>query len=235
MFGKNIIMKQDLQADLFWVQEIFYTIQGEGPYAGRAATFIRLAGCNLRCFFCDTDFESSDLEMSEKQILAECQKYPTKLVVITGGEPFRQNLLKLCTPLWEAGFEVQIETAGTLWQKGMERGILEHKLTIVCSPKTGTINQNIEMFCEDWKYIIRKGEVDEVDGLPNMSTQKKDTPLKIYRAEHGTIWLQPMMEYYEGGDIDYARTHENTQLCAQLAMKHDYRITLQMHKLLGLP
>lgn len=235
MFGKNIIMKQDLQADDFWVQEIFFTIQGEGPYAGRSATFIRLAGCNLRCYFCDTDFESSDLQMTEQQILEECQKYNTKLIVITGGEPFRQNLLKLCTPLWDAGFEVQIETAGTLWQRGMERGIVDHKLTIVCSPKTGNINQNIEMFCEDWKYIIRKGEVDEADGLPNMSTQKKGESQRIYRATHGQIWLQPMMEYGEDGEIDVDKTMINTQYCGELAMKHNYRVTLQMHKLIGLP
>ena len=60
MFGTNPSRKQVLDdGQELWVQEVFYTLQGEGPFSGQPALFIRLAGCNLRCFWCDTEFESS--------------------------------------------------------------------------------------------------------------------------------------------------------------------------------
>jgi len=233
MFGKNKILKQDLNPDSFWVQEIFYTIQGEGPFSGRPAIFVRLAGCNLRCHFCDTDFESSTTHLTAEEIVSECIKYPTNLIVITGGEPFRQNLYELCLKLFAYDYSIQIETAGTLWQEELDS--LADKLHIVCSPKTGSVHPAIKKYCKDWKYITKVGDTDLEDGLPNVSTQVKEKPLKLFRPAEGTIWLQPMMEYLPDGDVDADKTYANTKLAATLVMKHDYRLTIQMHKLIGLP
>ena len=233
MFGKNKIMKQDLNPDSFWVQEIFYTIQGEGPFSGRPAIFIRLAGCNLRCHFCDTDFESSTQHLTAKEIVNICLLYPANLIVITGGEPFRQNLYELCLGLLSCDYSIQIETAGTLWQEELDS--IADKFHIVCSPKTGSIHSSIEKYCKDWKYITKVGDVDLTDGLPNKSTQIEGKSLKLFRPSEGTIWLQPMMEYLLNGEVDTDKTYANTVLAAELVMKHGYRLTIQMHKLIGLP
>ena len=105
MFGKNKILApisnsgQELD-----IQEIFPTLQGEGYFAGVPAVFVRLGGCNLACSFCDTEFELYQ-KMSVVEILTEVMKCSKnskgeivrKLVVITGGEPMRQSIEKLCS------------------------------------------------------------------------------------------------------------------------------------------
>ncbi len=95
------------------VNEIFYSLQGEGYYVGSPAVFVRLSGCNLRCPFCDTQHECGT-EMSEEEIVAEVAKYPARLVVITGGEPSLQLTRSLVNALHNANRFVAVETNGTL-------------------------------------------------------------------------------------------------------------------------
>jgi organic radical activating enzyme len=74
MFGKNATLKRELSdGQLLYVQEVFRTIQGEGPHAGLPATFVRLWGCHLKCYFCDTDFESNKQAMLLAELLAQCK------------------------------------------------------------------------------------------------------------------------------------------------------------------
>ena len=99
------------------INNIFYSLQGEGRNTGRAAVFVRFAGCNLRCPFCDTDFEDYDL-MTDEMILAEIQrvtssflhplstKDPSPLVVLTGGEPTLQVDEAFVDFLHQHGYEV---------------------------------------------------------------------------------------------------------------------------------
>ena len=94
------------------INEIFYSLQGEGHYTGTPAVFVRFAGCNLKCSFCDTDF-TSFTEMTEDDIVKETGKYPASHIVITGGEPTLQITASLVSKLHEAGKYVQIETNGT--------------------------------------------------------------------------------------------------------------------------
>ncbi len=97
------------------LMEAFYTIQGEGFYQGRAAYFIRLGGCDVGCVWCDVK-ESWDASVhpmvSVEQIVAEAQKFPGRLAVITGGEPLMYNLDYLTESLQNAGFQTNIETSG---------------------------------------------------------------------------------------------------------------------------
>ena len=97
---------------LMKINEIFYSLQGEGHYTGTPAVFVRFAGCNLKCSFCDTDF-TSFTEMTEDDIVREIGQYPTNHIVITGGEPTLQITASLVSKLHEAGKYVQIETNGT--------------------------------------------------------------------------------------------------------------------------
>ena len=71
------------------INDIFYSIQGEGHNTGRAAVYIRFAGCNLRCGFCDTEFDTYR-EMTDEEIMAAIEDYPARFVVLTGGEPTLQ-------------------------------------------------------------------------------------------------------------------------------------------------
>ena len=117
MFGNNLKLPFEKGDGTYLkVHSIFETIQGEGPYSGYQAIFIRLSGCNLACEFCDTEFDDySILEIHDilKKIKSFEQINP--LIVITGGEPFRQNISQLCKLLIINNFKIQIETNGTLY------------------------------------------------------------------------------------------------------------------------
>lgn len=95
------------------VNEIFYSLQGEGHFTGTPAVFLRLSGCNAKCPFCDTD-HFSFTEMSEQEIVEALQQYPARHVVITGGEPTLQLTASLLRLLHVAGYFVQIETNGSV-------------------------------------------------------------------------------------------------------------------------
>lgn len=113
--------------------EIFYSIQGEGPAMGRPATFVRLAGCNLRCQGCDTD----DRPCQELSIAEVMKSIPSRMVVITGGEPTLQmeQLSELVSSLHCRGNEIHIETNGT---NPIPEDILEKIHYAVVSPKRGS-------------------------------------------------------------------------------------------------
>lgn len=249
MFGRNAQAKQSLDDGLHLrVQSVFPTIQGEGPYAGRPALFIRLHGCNLRCTWCDTDFESRPQSLSIDSLSAmaatSMSKHPNPLVVITGGEPLLQNVVPLVKQLEALGIEVQIETAGSTWVPGLEHT----NVKLVCSPKTQHVHAMIQERCRDWKYIVRVDEVDEQDGLPNKSTQAghEGKDARLARPQWGVarIYLQPCEEYMidrRQGHADAVplrlphSTHANTQLAVQLCLKHGYRLSLQTHKIVNVP
>lgn len=105
----------------FPVMEHFYTLQGEGFHAGRAAYFVRLGGCDVGCVWCDVK-ESWDAThhpaMTINQIIDEIKKSKTDFVVITGGEPAMYDLTSLVNTLHEEKFEVAIETSGCYSLKG---------------------------------------------------------------------------------------------------------------------
>jgi len=102
------------------ISEIFYSIEGEGIEIGRPEIFVRLSGCNLRCVWCDTKYAWEDgKDMSVEEVIEEIKKYPCKNVSITGGEPLlqRKELLGLIKKLNEAGYWIQINTNGTIFDK----------------------------------------------------------------------------------------------------------------------
>ena len=98
------------------VMEAFYTLQGEGFHQGKAAYFIRLAGCDVGCVWCDVK-ESWDENIyplqSIEEIVANAKKNPSRLIVITGGEPTLHNLKELTAALKKEKFSIHIETSGS--------------------------------------------------------------------------------------------------------------------------
>ena len=117
------------------INEIFYSIQGEGSLAGVPSVFIRLAGCPLRCQWCDTKYAwgpDAGKEYSIEELFAELAKYPAHHIVITGGEPFvSAELSELCTSLKTNDVHVTIETAGTIFTNDLKCDLMS------ISPKLG--------------------------------------------------------------------------------------------------
>jgi 7-carboxy-7-deazaguanine synthase len=104
------------------VNEIFFSIQGEGTRAGRPCVFVRLAGCPLRCVWCDTAYAFYEgRKREEEEVLAEIERYPCRLVELTGGEPLAQPAaLPFVTALLDRGWEVLVETSGHVLLEGLD-------------------------------------------------------------------------------------------------------------------
>lgn len=98
------------------INEMFYSLQGEGKWTGLPNIFIRTSGCNLRCSFCDTKYAYEDgKEMSIDEILGQISKYPSKYICITGGEPLLQNeTLELIDVLLKRNYKICLETNGSI-------------------------------------------------------------------------------------------------------------------------
>lgn len=94
------------------INEIFYSLQGEGFFTGTAAVFLRFSGCNRRCEFCDTEFDSGK-DMTAEEIVDEISRYQSRHLVITGGEPTLQLDSDLIRAIKAARFFIQIETNGS--------------------------------------------------------------------------------------------------------------------------
>jgi len=205
------------------VKTIFPTLQGEGPFTGHPAVFVRLGGCNLACTFCDTDFEGfaaipvgGIIERVEELAKNETGQRVRQLIVITGGEPLRQNIAPLCEALLTAGFKVQIETNGTLFRP------LPDNIDIICSPKnTGggyfPIRGDLLPRLSALKFIISRFD-EKYNRVGDVGQGAYPIP----------VYVQPMDEY------DAKRNAENLSYAAELAQRHGYRLSLQTHKILGI-
>lgn len=217
------------------------TIQGEGPFAGRAAVFVRLAGCTLRCPGCDTNYTDGRQQVSvealaeEVNTLAEIskpcgwRKQPTgRIVVLTGGEPFRQDVLPFVRQM-TAGYGrlVQIETNGFTEPIGPDWHVWNPLLTVVVSPKL-TVEPTIWKLARHAKYVLRHDKVT-IDGLPTSALGYQAKPDRPPTGWPGTIYVQPE----DTGDEDTDRL--NRQKCVEVAQQFGYVVSLQTHKILGVP
>lgn len=215
------------------VHSIFYTIQGEGPFAGTPAVFIRLAGCNLQCPLCDTEYTKGRKELTPLDIFAMVGwKVPEPgLVVITGGEPFRQDLAFLIMLLVDAGHYVQIETNGTLRPPIVPFNRNTDERTgayIVCSPKAGKVHKDIEVTACCYKYVLGL-DSSPIDGLPIqvLGHSVRDQVARPPACFKGQIYLQPTD--YGMPDLNLRSREKVLESC----LKHGYILQLQIHKLLG--
>ncbi len=207
------------------VHSIFYTIQGEGPFAGFPAVFVRLAGCNLQCPLCDTDYTSTREKIDKAELLSRIRAASPSchLVVITGGEPFRQFLTPAVRYLLDNDYSVQIETNGTLFLHDFPQGV-----TIVCSPKAGAINRQLAPRITALKYVLRHSDVAP-DGLPTLALEHPASP-QVARPPvgfTGPIYVQPADEQ------DAEVNAKNLQAAVDSAMKHGFILGLQVHKIIG--
>ncbi|GAY31382.1 7-carboxy-7-deazaguanine synthase [Bacteroidaceae bacterium] len=186
------------------INEIFYSLQGEGYYTGTPSVFVRFSGCNLRCPFCDTDHSSFKV-LNAEEIVEKVKQYPATHVVLTGGEPSLFITTELLDMLHAAGRFVAIETNGT------------HALPIgidwvTLSPKNLFIDggQPVIKVCDELKVIFTG---DMISTYPDI--------LASYR------FLQPC----DTGDIvENARICKNA--VAWCLENPEWRLSLQTHKIL---
>jgi len=132
------------------INEIFKSIQGESTYAGLPCTFIRLAGCNLRCSYCDTNYAYyNGEEISDEDIIAKVEEYGVKCVEFTGGEPLLQEetprLLKI---LLDKGYDVLVETNGSICI-----GCLDKRLNIIMDYKTPKSGMSERMRPKNFDFL----------------------------------------------------------------------------------
>ena len=210
---------------MYSVKEIFYTLQGEGANAGRPAVFCRFAGCNLWtgreqdradavCSFCDTDFVGTDGEgggkFADAGALADAVEAAwasgtghSRFVVCTGGEPMLQLDAALIAALHAKGFEIAVETNGTI---AAPEGI-------------------------DWICVSPKADAElkqlHGDELKLVYPQPKAQPERFDGLALRYFFLQPM---------DGAEVEENTREATTYCLAHPkWRLSLQTHKLIGIP
>ena len=211
------------------VHGIFSTIQGEGPFSGTKALFIRLAGCNLQCPNCDTDYTSHRFNATVNELVGHVRDEP--LVVITGGEPFRQDISLLCSSLIGIqGVIVQVETNGTLPPPVG----LHSEVVVVCSPKTAKINPKLQERVDAYKYVIPNDSSDicAIDGLP-LRMLKHSTHGKVARPHNNTVEVYVTPE--ECQQFKTAHEHGSIQNLVNSVKAHPrYVAQCQLHKYLNI-
>jgi len=219
-----------MKASSFKIKEAFYTLQGEGARAGRAAVFIRFSKCNLWngkesgrqaavCQFCDTDITGTDGENGGTYTQAELMQLALNLwpqdkqglpyVVFTGGEPALQLTESLVTEFQNNGFECAVESNGTL-----------------------ALPANL-----DWVCISPKGKsqviIDQCNELKLVFPQADLAPDEVSHIKADYYYLSPMADY--GIENSGMIIRENMQAATQYCLDNpQWRMSLQTHKLLGI-
>ena len=153
--GHRPVWRKDGQ--LLQVNEVFYSIEGEGLRVGSPTTFVRLSRCNLRCRFCDTEFDSF-AEMDLDEVCEEVGRHPARWVCFTGGEPLGQNIEPLARRLQESGYRLHIETNGTVSPDPRLFDLIDH-WTI--SPKHFAVVDGFKRITE-LKYVVGKSFREEI-------------------------------------------------------------------------
>lgn len=235
------------------VTSVFSTIQGEGPYAGYPAMFLRLSGCNYgakdtHCQFCDTSFEYAKgtlyTPLQLIDLMLHTEGYSKKqILVISGGEPtLQKNLLKLIVHA-ELHFEhIQLETNGTQphFYLEAERMGCTYIFSSVVSPKAGPLKYTkLPAKCLWWatclKFVVSADAQNPHHEVPEWAFEANKpiyvSPMavynKSYEGEISSIW--------EPGLIDLEATAANYRYAAAYAMKHHLRLSLQTHLFTGIP
>jgi len=226
------------------VNEIFETIQGEGSFTGTPSIFVRLQGCPVGCPWCDTQhtwdvlpdkrisadiilLKSADsptyFETSSSGLLALLaeQKYTANHVVITGGEPCMYDLIELTSAAIDKGFSVQIETSGTYEVK------CHPETWVTVSPKINMkagmpiLTQAMRRANEIKHPIAMQKHVDELDAL----LKSEGMPTRLTNAKnsgHPLVYLQPISQQQRA-----------TELAISTCIERNWRLSVQLHKYLG--
>lgn len=200
----------------FAINDLFWTVQGEGANTGRRALFVRMPSCNLACSWCDTDFAKAN-KVTLKQFQEFAAREPARLAVVTGGEPMmHRHTARVVQELKALGFEVACETNGNF-------PIVPGVDFVTCSPKKDTerkygapyyVHPSVFSLVHEWKYVVDSGF--------DWSTLGRhcDVPANV------RLSLSPEFSAFRervGEILEYIRYHPR------------WRLSLQTHKWIEVP
>ena len=212
---------------LFHVTEIFDSIDGEGKRTGLMAIFVRFAGCNLRCNYCDTAYslslDDTAFVMTGEEIIRAIHKFPWKKITFTGGEPLLHPIRALCEALGEEGYEVNIETNGAvpLWES-RPAGTF-YTMDFKCSGsgmKSAMILENFSLLKKQdvLKFVVSsKEDVDEMREVIRRYFHKGEDPAFYVSPVWGRIAPSALVDYVKEMGLG------------------DVRVQVQLHKIIWDP
>lgn len=217
------------------ISEIFYSLQGEGFLAGTPSVFIRLVGCPLRCRWCDTKYawdETAGQHYSIEKIVQTVQQWPSKFVVITGGEPMiNSDLPELVEKLKKSGKHVTIETAGIMFVLALPCDLMSISPKLSKStpkdPELATIHEDLRLditilreLIDNYKYQL-KFVVDSQDDLPEIQQTIE---------EIGNINLEKVMLMPQAGTRDelLAKSPMVAELCKRAGFAFCHRLQVML-------
>ena len=212
----------DSKPNTLVINEIFHSIQGESSHMGRPCVFVRLTYCNLRCTYCDTEYAFYDgKEMSIDEIVNVVTGYRCKLVEVTGGEPlFQANVYELMSRLCNEGFEVLLETGGSLEISRVDPQV-KRIIDFKC-PSSGMMQKN---YWENVHYLRQSDEIKFVIG-----------------AKEDYEWSKQMIREYKIGErcpilmsVVFGELEPLQLVEWILEDKLNVRFQLQMHKYMWSP
>ncbi|MDD3806839.1 MAG: 7-carboxy-7-deazaguanine synthase QueE [Candidatus Marinimicrobia bacterium] len=193
------------QSSSYFINEIFTSIQGEGYWTGLPATFIRFAGCNVNCDFCDTDYSHKET-LTIPQIIKRVTSEEPNTVILTGGEPLLQPLQRLIEELKKNSFKIHLETNGTF------PVLPEYFDWVTVSPKT---KSPAVVVCDELRVLLKKGEIPHDYGM--------------YAKHYFISPLNPPKGSLQKID------KENLNYCLNYVLHHPtWRLSVQLHKYLDI-
>ncbi|EFW92636.1 hypothetical protein ZOD2009_07199 [Haladaptatus paucihalophilus DX253] len=225
------------------INELFYSLQGEGTLAGVPSVFVRTSGCNLRCWFCDsyhTSWEPTHARMTVDEIVAEVESYDANHIVLTGGEPLvHEESVTLLDRLSERGYHTTVETNGTIFRDApIDLASVSPKLaSSTPTPETDpkgdgewedrheerridveTLAALVDAYDTQMKFVVTDdGDLEEIEELVSDVRATADEPLS-----DTDVLLMP-----EGATRE--QLDETRERVAQLAMEYGYRYTPRLH------
>lgn len=262
MFGTNPIVGRKYfegKEDQLKVTSLFYTLQGEGPFAGRPAVFLRLSHCNLNCWFCDTNFETGDwfttAELMEKvDSLIEDKPMQDTVFVVTGGEPLLQDLRPILLSASNLFHATQIESNGLF-----RPDALLPNTVLVVSPKADNLTRHYQKPPKETleranclKFVLTNDRTSVHHTVPGWALEWRDkykrhvyvSPMAEYthftarRTGKGDLvqrTLEERVSFWEPGLLDLDRVKANHLHAASYALEQGLFLSLQMHLFAGLP
>lgn len=204
------------------VNEIYHSIQGESSYAGLPCIFIRLTYCNLRCSYCDTEYAFYDgKDYSIEQIISEIKKYNCQLVELTGGEPLVQDeAYELMQQLCDAGYEVMLETGGSLPIETVDK-----RVKIIMDLKCPSSRMALKNRFENIMFLKPKDEVKFVIGNSEDYEWMKSIIKEYMILERCNILISPVFGEMEPVELVEWILKDNLEV----------RFQLQLHKYIWEP
>ena len=201
-----------------FINEIFYSIQGEAKNSGKPTVFIRTAGCPFRCSYCDTEYaftESEKLKISK--IISKVKSYKTNYVTVTGGEPLAQkNIVYLLNALIDCSFNISLETSGL-----MDISCVPKDIEIVMDIKTPSSNEADKNIKNNLSLIKKSDVLKFVIGNKNDYKWSKKIILENNLTDFSNIFFSPVHEDLDLTDIADWILHDKLNVTLQLQL-HKY-------------